>query len=79
MAMYKKALGIRIAALGQDHPTVGDSYYNMALCRQQQLKAKEARQGLTQSTEVYAVAYGPDHEETRGAPDKAAWLTSPPT
>ena len=42
LAMYEKALSIRLKKLGDDHPDVADTYNNMAVVYYNQGKYEEA-------------------------------------
>ena len=67
LAEHAKALEIRRAALGDKHPNVGDTYYNMALAYEDCDKTAQARACYQSAAAVYEECYGPEHEETLDA------------
>jgi hypothetical protein len=71
MAMFEKALGIRIKTLGEEHSDVGATYNNMAEVLQSKGDLDGAWVFFTKAAAVYRRCYGADHEETKDAEGRA--------
>eukprot|EP00729_Bicosta_minor_P033047 gene33047-biopygen7888 len=67
MEMYQKALAIRIKALGPDHPSTADTYYNMALLAENQGQLAKALELFTSSFKCSNASLGADHQYTLDA------------
>ena len=58
---YAKALEIRVAALGEKHPSVGETYNNIGLVYQDQGKLDLALEYYAKALEIYIAALGEKH------------------
>ena len=64
-AMYKKALAIYIKTVGEEHPSVANTYWNMALLSERLNKPEEARPLYERALGIKRVVFGPDHKECK--------------
>ena len=76
MEYFEKALRIREAALGESHPQIGDTLYNMAILYKKQSECRSAVEMLRKAAAVYTVSYGADHSKTLTALQQAEALES---
>ena len=57
--------------VGQDHPSVADSKYNIAEIHETQGNVEEAKKLFLECEQIYAEVYGQDHSETLDAARRA--------
>jgi tetratricopeptide (TPR) repeat protein len=69
---HQKALEIFIKVCGQDHPSVADSKYNLALLHKKRKETDIARQLFLECEQIYTIVYGPHHRETVDAVRQAS-------
>ena len=74
MVMYEKALAIRVKSLGPDHPSVGDTQYNIALLLKRQGKRPEAAARFRDALRIYIATHGENHPEVTDARRQLAAL-----
>ena len=68
---YEKSLVIKLKKLGDDHPSVADTKYNLALLYKIKLDNKvEAKKLFEDCVRIYTTAYGEDHPETIDAKEE---------
>jgi CHAT domain-containing protein len=63
-ALYRQALAVRLKALGEGHPQVGQSYNNLAFVLRDRGKLPEAEALYRQALAVRLKALGEDHPDT---------------
>ena len=65
--MHRRALAIRLKALGEDHPDTATSYNNLAVTLRAQGKYAEAEAMHRQSLAIRLKALGEDNPDTAKA------------
>ena len=65
----KEQLGLTVT---QEHKSLADSKYNMALLHKRRNETERARQLFLECEQIYAKVYGPDHSETKDAAQQAS-------
>jgi hypothetical protein len=71
--MYTKSLDIETRIYGGDnHPSVADSKYNLALLHKKRKETDIARQLFLECEQIYTIVYGPHHRETVDAVRQAS-------
>ena len=63
LAMYEKALSIRLKKLGDDHPDVATTYNNMAVVYMNQGKYEEALAMYEKALSISLKKLGDDHPD----------------
>jgi len=58
--------------VGQDHPSLADTKYNMALLHKQRGERHLAKELYLECEAIYATVYGPDHSKTTAAQQQAS-------
>ena len=77
MAMYEKALAIRVKALEPDHASFGDTCYTMAgLQSETEANWSRALALYTQARDIYSAAYGAEHAEVADANQQMARIAT---
>ena len=69
---YHRSLDIKVRVVGQEHPQVADSKYNLALLHRKRRETDKARQLFLECEQTYSAVYGPDHSETQDAARQAS-------
>ena len=69
---YQKALEGFLALYGQEHISVANSKYNLALLHKSRRETDKARQLFLECEQTYSAVYGPDHSETQDAARQAS-------
>ena len=69
---YHRDLEITVRVVGQEHPQVADSKYNLALLHKKRRETDKARQLFLECEQTYSAVYGPDHSETQDAARQAS-------
>ena len=70
LELDEKSLAITLKTLGEAHPAVGDTRYNMAIVYKHQGNLAQARTYYDGAYQVYQKAYGEDHSETIDAKEE---------
>jgi len=73
LELYDKSLAIKIKALGEDHPSVADSKYDMAGSLAKQGELARAGVLVRESAAIYSKVHGAEHEKTLDALQKARY------
>ena len=73
---HEHALAISRKALGEEHPDVGDTLFNMAIVYKAQQHYSDAASTYAAAADTYAEAYGEEHEETLNARRAAETMRS---
>jgi tetratricopeptide (TPR) repeat protein len=60
-----QVLAMNLARLGEEHPTVAMSYFQLARSEAEAERPAEATAHYRKATEIYRKLYGSDHEKTR--------------
>jgi tetratricopeptide (TPR) repeat protein len=65
LQLYEKSLNIKLAILGDKHPsTATATYFNMAAMFEQQALYQQAADCFAKTYTVYATTFGDDHYKT---------------
>ena len=64
LELYEKALAIQLKSLGNEHPDVGDTRFNIAILYHHQGNHAQTRMYYDGAYQVYQKAYGEDHSKT---------------
>ena len=70
---HKKALAIYIKTLGEEHPSVATTYWNMGALYKAKGDKDTARGYLEKALAIFRVAVGENHPNTKGVRN---WLAS---
>ncbi len=73
-AMCRKALALRIQALGEEHPDVAQTSWNLALLLKKQGQPQEAKLLWERSLRIYQRVFGPDHQKCKDVEEQLAAL-----
>ena len=65
VAAYERALGIKEAAYGSDHPQVAITLANLGIVRQELGDHAGAIEAYERALGIFEAAYGPDHPHTQ--------------
>jgi hypothetical protein len=68
----QKDLEITVKVVGEGHPSLADTKYNMALLHKERGERHLAKELFLECEAIYATTYGPDHSETIDAKQKAS-------
>jgi CHAT domain-containing protein len=72
LPLFRKALAIRLKALGEQHPDTATSYNNVAVCLEAQGKAGEALPLLRQALAIFQKVHGEQHPLTAASYNSVA-------
>ena len=63
--MYRQCLAIEKKALGEDHPSVATTLWNMAKLHTQQGQIEQAKALYEENLRINRIVFGPDHQECK--------------
>jgi Tfp pilus assembly protein PilF len=71
---YRRALSIKLALLGPEHPDVATTHHNLGVLHSGAANTEPARAAFARAHATFETAFGPDHPHTRASREELANL-----